>query len=155
MAWAAAWAWECRFIKIFDKIPDSKSPVFLLRLKILRYCHSENNSCYFVIDSLTIAFLERTKEIGIMKSLGASNRDIWKLFLVESVLIGILASRIFNFFINKLAGFLGGQEVSLFYTPFEFIVIIMILSTVVGALTGLYPSRRAAKLNPLDALRYK
>lgn len=119
-----------------------------------------------MFNTMTIALLERTKEIGIMKSLGASNRDIWKLFLVESVLIGflggasgillgLLVSQTFNLLINKLAGFLGGQQVSLFYTPIEFIMIILAFSTVVGALTGLYPSRRAAKLNALDALRYK
>jgi len=119
-----------------------------------------------MFNTMTIALLERTKEIGIMKSLGASNRDVWKLFLVEAILIGflggasgilvgLLASNAFNFFINKLAGFLGGEQVSLFYTPVEFVVIIMVFATVVGALTGFYPSRRAAKLNALDALRYK
>lgn len=119
-----------------------------------------------MFNTMTIALLERTKEIGIMKSLGASGRDVWRLFLVESVLIGFLggasgvalalvASSVFNFFINQLAGFLGGQQVDLFYAPLGFIVVILAFSTVVGALTGLYPSRRAAKLNPLDALRYK
>jgi len=119
-----------------------------------------------MFNTMTIALLERTKEIGIMKSLGASSRDVWKLFLVESVLIGFLggasgilialiASSVFNFFINQLAGFLGGQQVDLFYSPMGFIVVILAFSTVVGGLTGLYPSRRAAKLNPLDALRYK
>lgn len=119
-----------------------------------------------MFNTMTIALLERTKEIGIMKSLGASNRDVWKMFLTESimigtlggasgVLLGLVASQLFNLFINQLAGFLGGQQVSLFYTPPEFIFIILVFATVVGALTGLYPSRRASKLNALDALRYK
>ena len=119
-----------------------------------------------MFNTMTIALLERTQEIGIMKSLGASNGDIKKTFLVEAVLIGFLggvsgillgigASEIFNFGINKLAGSLGGDKVDLFYTPIEFMIMILVFSTTVGLLTGFYPARRAAKLNPLDALRYK
>ncbi len=119
-----------------------------------------------MFNTMTIALLERTQEIGIMKSLGASNKDVWKMFLFEAaiigflggvsgVVIGITAGKITNFGINKLAESLGGKEVDLFYTPKEFIVIILVFSLVVGFLTGLYPARRASKLNPLDALRYK
>ncbi len=101
-----------------------------------------------------------------MKSLGASNKDIWKLFLVESVIIGFLGGvsgilvglaggEIINFGVNKLAGSLGGDAVDLFHTPTEFMMIILIFSTVVGFLTGLYPARRAAGMNALVALRYK
>ena len=119
-----------------------------------------------MFNTMTIALLERTQEIGIMKSLGASNRDIWKMFLLEAavigflggvsgILIGVLAGKLSNFGINKLASSLGGTEVNLFYTPNEFIIIILAFSLIVGFLTGLYPARRASKLNPLDALRYK
>lgn len=119
-----------------------------------------------MFNTMTIALLERTQEIGIMKSLGASRSDIWKLFLVESVLIGFLGgvsgimlglggAWISNFGINKLASSLGGTSVNLFFTPIEFIITILAFSTIVGFMTGLYPARRAAKLNPLDALRYK
>ena len=119
-----------------------------------------------MFNTMTIALLERTQEVGIMKSLGASNSDVWKLFLVESIIIGFLggvsgiflgvgAGQISNFGINKLASSLGGSVVTLFYTPSEFIIIILLFSTIVGFLTGLYPARRASKLNPLEALRYK
>ncbi len=119
-----------------------------------------------MFNTMTIALLERTQEVGIMKSLGASNKDVWKLFLVEAIIIGFLGgvSGIvvglaggagLNFGVNKLASSLGGSEVDLFYTPNEFIIIILIFSTVVGLLTGLYPARRAARLNALEALRYK
>lgn len=119
-----------------------------------------------MFNTMTIALLERTQEIGIMKSLGASRGDIWKLFLVESVLIGFLggvsgimlgigAAEISNFSINRLASSLGGASVDLFYTPPEFIFTILCFSTIVGFMTGLYPARRASRLNPLDALRYK
>lgn len=119
-----------------------------------------------MFNTMTIALLERTQEVGIMKSLGASNSDVWKLFLVESIIIGFLggvsgiflgifAGQISNFGVNKLAGSLGGSAVNLFYTPNEFVIIILIFSTIVGFLTGLYPARRASRLNPLEALRYK
>ena len=119
-----------------------------------------------MFNTMTIALLERTQEIGVMKSLGASRADIWKLFLVESVLIGFLggvsgimlgvgAAMISNFGINKLASSLGGSSVNLFFTPFEFVITILAFSTIVGFMTGLYPARRASRLHPLDALRYK
>lgn len=119
-----------------------------------------------MFNTMTIALLERTQEIGVMKSLGASKKDIWYLFLVESVIIGFFgglsgiilgkgAAWISNFGINKLASSLGGEAVSMFYTPNEFIFTVLIFSTVVGFMTGLYPARRASSLNPLDALRYK
>jgi putative ABC transport system permease protein len=119
-----------------------------------------------MFNTMTIALLERIQEIGIMKSLGASKSDIWKLFLVESViigflggisgiLIGILGGKILNYGINKLASSMGGQEVNLFFTPQAFIIGVLVFATIVGFLTGLYPARRASKLNALDALRYK
>jgi ABC-type antimicrobial peptide transport system permease subunit len=57
--------------------------------------------------------------------------------------------------LNLLARNFGGQAVNLFYRPFWFVLLIMIFSTFVGFFTGIYPSIRASRLNPLDALRYK
>lgn len=119
-----------------------------------------------MFNTMTIALLERTQEIGIMKSLGASRQDIWKLFLAESVIIGFLGGTVgilLGFFgtyavnagVNVLAKNFGGQQINLFYTPTSFVLFIMVFSTVVGFITGLYPSRRASRLNPLEALRYK
>jgi len=119
-----------------------------------------------MFNTMTIALLERTQEIGIMKALGASRQDIWKLFLAESVIIGFLGGIIgiilgflgasgVNEGVNILAKNFGGQPVNLFYISSSFVFFIIIFSTVVGFVTGLYPSRRAAALNPLEALRYK
>lgn len=119
-----------------------------------------------MFNTMTIALLERTQEIGIMKSLGAARRDIWKMFLAESVIIGFLGGLggIFigyagkyavNMGINFLANSFGGQKIDLFYTPTTFLIFIITFSTVVGFITGLYPANRASKLNPLEALRYK
>ncbi|RMD59411.1 FtsX-like permease family protein [Candidatus Parcubacteria bacterium] len=119
-----------------------------------------------MFNTMTIALLERTQEIGIMKALGATGFDVLSLFLAESVIIGflggvggivlgILGGEFFNYLLNVLAGALGGEKLDLFYTPPWFVVLIVVFSTLVGLLTGLYPAKRAAKLNCLDALRYK
>lgn len=119
-----------------------------------------------MFNTMTVTLLERINEIGIMRSIGASSGDIKKIFLVESVLMGLLGGvcgillgyiggEITNFGINMLAKNFGGQALNLFYRPSWFIAFILIFSTVIGFLTGLFPSLRASRLNPLDALRYK
>lgn len=119
-----------------------------------------------MFNTMTIALLERTQEIGIMKALGATSLDIWNMFLAESVIIGFLGGlggiiigmiggEIFNYGVNLLAGFLGGNRIDLFYTPYWFILLIMAFSSIVGLLTGFYPARRAARISALEALRYK
>ena len=119
-----------------------------------------------LVNTMSITLLERTSEIGIMRSLGASANDIRKLFLMESticgffggifgVTLGIGIGQLFNFGINLLAKSLGGQTMRLFSYPFWFIVFIIFLSTFVGFIAGFWPAKRAASLNPLEALRYK
>jgi len=119
-----------------------------------------------MFNTMTIALLERTQEIGIMKALGATSVDIWNMFLAESIIIGFLGGvggiliglaggEAFNYGVNMLAGALGGEKIDMFYTPIWFIILIMAFSTFVGFATGVYPARRAARINPLVALRYK
>ncbi len=119
-----------------------------------------------LINTMTISLLQRTNEIGIMRAIGATPRDIVKLFLGESVIIGILGgivgiglgvgfAEFFNWLLNILARSLGGQPVSLFAYPVWFMGFIIILSALVGFIAGIFPARRAANLNPLSALRYK
>ncbi|HOZ56082.1 MAG TPA: ABC transporter permease [bacterium] len=119
-----------------------------------------------MFNTMTIALLERTQEIGIMKALGATSGDVWQMFLAEAVIIGFLGGlggiiigwaggQGFNYGINLLAGAFGGDKIDIFYTPFWFVTLIISFSTIVGLLTGFYPARRAAKISPLVALRYK
>lgn len=119
-----------------------------------------------MFNTMTIALLERTQEIGIMKTIGASNIDIWGLFLFESMIIGLLGGISgvaigflggtgVNMLLNFIAQRLGGEAISLFAYPIWFVLTIVIFSMVIGAVTGFYPSKRAANLNALDALRYK
>ncbi|HFC36133.1 MAG TPA: FtsX-like permease family protein [Candidatus Moranbacteria bacterium] len=119
-----------------------------------------------MFNTMTISLLERTQEIAIMKSLGASAKDIWSMFLTESILIGFLGgalgiilgfagTKFFNFILNLVATNFGGMKVQLFYIPFWFVVFIVVFSTLVGLITGFYPAKRAAALDTLEALRYK
>jgi len=119
-----------------------------------------------MVNTMTIALLERTNEIGVMKIFGIRERDVQKLFMIEATAIGFLGgvsglamgfifSQIFNFSILFLANALGGKSVNLFYYPPWFIIAIVIFASLVGLATGFFPSRRAARLDPLAALRYK
>ena len=117
-------------------------------------------------NTMTVTLLERTNEIGVMKAIGASDKDVQWMFLFESGLISLcggltgiflnfLVSKILNTGFNMLAKGLGGQAVTLFYTPFWFLVLIIIFSIVVGFISGFFPAKKAGTMNPLEALRYK
>lgn len=119
-----------------------------------------------MFNTMTITLLERTEEIGIMKSIGASDMGISVMFFMESaimgflggvagVMIGWLGGQGFNMVINIVATKFGGQEVTLFFTPWQLVLAILGSSAVVGLITGYVPARRASKTDPLDALRYK
>lgn len=117
-------------------------------------------------NTMTVTLLERTNEIGIMKAIGASDKDIRNTFLFESALIAVsggltgiflnfLLSEILNRGFNMLAKGLGGQSVTLFYTPLWFLILIIIFSVIVGLISGFFPAKKAAKMDSLEALRYK
>jgi len=119
-----------------------------------------------MFNTLTISLLERTKDIGIMKALGATDRSVYAIFLAESTIIsfgggvvGIVLALIFGYLINIFVSILavraGGEAVMIFQPPIIFVLIIFVFSLIVGVVTGLYPAKRAAKINPLDALRYE
>jgi len=118
-----------------------------------------------MFNTMTVTLLERTKEIGIMRTIGGSPLNIKLMFLTESVLMGFLGGMVgiligvggglaINVSLNFLATRMGGQAISLFSFPIMFLLFIAGFSAVMGLLTGLFPSNRAAKLNPLDAIRY-
>lgn len=119
-----------------------------------------------MFNTMTIALLERTEEIGIMRSIGASKSSISLMFIVEATLMGFLGSlvgvllgwlggRVCNSLLNFVATRFGGTSVNLFSTPAWFIVLIIAFGSIVGLFTGLFPARQASRIDPLDALRYK
>ncbi|MBI2024218.1 ABC transporter permease [Candidatus Giovannonibacteria bacterium] len=119
-----------------------------------------------MFNTMVIGFLERVFEIGIMKSIGATSQDIRNLFLMESLIMGLMggaggiivgigSAELFNFALNFLAGQLGGKPLDLFIYPTRFLVFIMVLSGLVGILSGFWPARRAASLSPRNAFARK
>jgi len=119
-----------------------------------------------MFNTMTVTLLERTKEIGIMRTIGASPNDVKYLFVSESVVVGFLGGvsgilmgvvlgTTVNILLNIVAGQYGGQSVKLFSFPLDFLAFIAIFSAAVGYLTGIFPARRASSLNPLDAIRYE
>ncbi|KKU79040.1 MAG: ABC superfamily ATP binding cassette transporter protein [Parcubacteria group bacterium GW2011_GWA2_47_7] len=119
-----------------------------------------------MFNTMTVTLLERTAEIGIMRTLGASSGDIQILFVAEAVIVGFLGGImgiafggtigfVLNSIMNVAASNFGGKSVSLFSFPLTFLTFIAVFSAIVGFLTGVFPAKRAAGLNPLDAIRYK
>lgn len=119
-----------------------------------------------MFNTMTVTLLERTKEIGIMRTIGASPSDVKNLFISESIVVGFLGGLSgivmgvvlglsVNLLLNIVAGQFGGQAVSLFSFPLVFLLFIALFSAAVGYLTGVFPARRASTLNPLDAIRYE
>jgi len=116
-----------------------------------------------MFNTLTISLLERTREIGVMKTLGTTDSDVVRLFLAESTLIGLLGGIGGVFFGVGLGNLLNliflffqqDKNVVLFKAPLTFLIMIFFFSVLVGVLTGIFPSKRAQKISPLDALRYE
>lgn len=119
-----------------------------------------------MFNTMTVTLLERTEEIGIMKSIGASKGDILIMFVFEAtimgflggicgIILGLATAAVFNFIVNLIAGHFGGMPVSLFYFPLWFLGVILFSGALVGFFTGLVPAKKAGSTDPLDALRYK
>lgn len=117
-------------------------------------------------NTLTISLLERIREIGLLKVLGMNSRDIYKLFITESLFIGLLGGLIgvilgllmgisINLILLILAKQAGVEAVKLFYTPWQLAGGVSLFSLLVGFLTGWYPAHRAVATRALDAIRYE
>ncbi len=119
-----------------------------------------------MFNTLTIALIERTREIGIMKAIGVTNAAVRRLFLAEAAIIGFLGGLVGIGFgvaigafveavLNAYALSYQANAVSLFQYPPFFLLGIVIFPILLAMMTGLYPAIRASRLNPLQALRYE
>lgn len=108
-----------------------------------------------IMNIMLVTVTERTREIGIMKSVGYSSSNILSLFLLESIMVsslgGLLGTAIGGFGAYILEEALKLPPVF----PFKLIEIGILISVLVGVGAGLYPARKAANMNPVDALRYE
>ncbi len=113
-----------------------------------------------ITNTMIMSIYERTKEIGIMKVIGASLKDIRKLFLLESAfiglfggIVGVVLSYLISYIINQLSiGLVPGVESSLSLIPIWLAGAAVIFSSLIGILSGYYPAKRAMNLSALQAL---
>jgi len=105
-----------------------------------------------IANTMFMGVLERTKEIGVLKAVGATERDIMSVFLIESGIIGIVGGVIGLVIGIGILYLIEGFGVPYFLSDW-IIVFALSFSAVVGILAGVIPARQAAKLDPVDALR--
>ena len=131
-------------------------------------------AAFGIANTMTMAIYERTREIGLMKAVGATNRDVMSIFLAEAGSIGLLGGIGgvllgvgLGILIDLIAGtYLAAQAVqsgaaasdvsiSLIHTPLWLPVFAMVFAALVGVVSGVYPAMRAAALSPVAALKYE
>jgi putative ABC transport system permease protein len=119
-----------------------------------------------IVNTLVMAILERRREIGIMKAIGASDGDVKKLFFAEAGAMGILGGlagvalgwaigRIINFGTNIYLRRESIAPDNFWSVPWWLVALAILFSLIVSLISGLYPAGRAAKLDPVQALRYE
>lgn len=128
-------------------------------------------AAFGIANTMTMAIYERTREIGVMKAIGATNRDVLKVFLAEAGAIGaiggvvgvslaLLLAQIIELFLKQVmasrqtapdAG--GGDPLNLLVTPLWLVAFAIVFAVFVGLVSGVYPALRAANLRPVQALR--
>jgi putative ABC transport system permease protein len=129
-------------------------------------------AAFGIANTMMMSIYERTREIGLMKAVGATNRDVMSVFLAEAGTIGllgglggILVGVGLGVVIDLIAGtYLGAQaaqsggtlaEISIVHTPLWLPIFALLFSILVGVVSGVYPAVRAASLSPITALKYE
>jgi putative ABC transport system permease protein len=108
-----------------------------------------------LMNIMLVAVTERTKEIGLIKAVGGKQKNVRRQFLYESMIISLLGASF-----GIVLGIIVGNSFSLvlstgFVIPWQWLIWGIVICSIVGLLAGLYPAFKAAKLNPIEALRYE
>lgn len=111
-----------------------------------------------IMNIMLVSVTERTREIGIRKAVGAKRRDILIQFLLEAAMlsllgggIGMVGGGMLSFLISRVE--IGGITIHSTVSP-DIVILAVSVSVFIGVASGIYPAMRAARLNPIDALRY-
>jgi putative ABC transport system permease protein len=108
-----------------------------------------------LMNIMLVAVTERTKEIGLVKAIGGKKKNVRYQFLYESIIISLLGAG-FGIVLGILLGNIVGVLLSTsFIVPWDWVITGIVICSLVGLLAGLYPAMKAAKLNPIEALRYE
>ncbi len=151
------------YVESFQSILDSYTSAlniiigFVVLIALISVLVSGINTANTMITSV----LERYKEIGVLKSIGARNSEIFGIFLFESAFLGFVAGALgvlLGFGATQLAknilSGLGWSFLAPYYTPWLFLGCIL-FAVVTGAISGVIPAIKASKINPVDSLRYE
>jgi len=151
------------FVQSFDDMIESYSMIldivigFIILIALISVLVSAVNTANTMITSV----LERVKEIGVIKSIGGENSEIFKIFLFESSflgfvagVLGVLFGLIISFAGGKILASLGYGFLQPYFSPWLFLGCI-VFATLTGAISGVLPAIKASKINPVDALRYE
>jgi putative ABC transport system permease protein len=108
-----------------------------------------------IMNIMLASILERTREIGLRRAVGARQSDIVRQFVVEATMISFAGGTIgvvLGFFISRLIAWLAGWST---IVTFSSIALAFLVSISVGLIFGIYPATKAARLDPVEAIRYE
>jgi macrolide transport system ATP-binding/permease protein len=123
-------------------------------------------ACLGIANTMYTAVLERTKEIGVLKALGARRRDVLLIFVAEAAFIGLAGGlvgiliavglgRLGNVAVDRLTQSVAGAGFDVFRTDFAVVAVALVVAVVLSTVSGLLPALRAARQDPARALRYE